>query len=413
MSKKRMDPKQVIWRWIITLVIAAVLSLGSMSWPALAAPVHQALLIGINQYSSPDVPALGGSLNDIAAMRQVLLTRYGFNESEIRTLLDEQATRDGILQALRDLVQQSSPDDIIYIHFSGHGSQVEDADGDESDGLDETIVPYDGRTSNVPDITDDELGEILGELKSNNVLIILDSCHSGSGTRSVAVRTRSIPKDTRNALYAVAKARALVPVSTQNYVLMTGAGADESALDGPLDGAYRGFFSFALGRVLSVAPLGISPNEIHGGIKLIFQSIQEQLAAVQLPEPQVEGSKQVLDQPILEIETEPAADTSSSVGEVEEEPQPDRAYVEVSSVESGVIVLLGGVALGAVPGSRWAIYPQGELAFESDGAVATARVSEGRGGGALALTDPADAVIEDGARAILIFTAPPADGIPV
>ena len=93
-------------------------------------------------------------------MRQVLTTRWGFQPQRIRMLTDQAATRAGILAALEKLAKETGPEDVVYVHYSGHGSQVEDFSGDETDDhLDETLVPHDGRTANVPDITDDELDE--------------------------------------------------------------------------------------------------------------------------------------------------------------------------------------------------------------------------------------------------------------
>ena len=66
----------------------------------------RALLIGINKYQ--ELPWLSGSKNDVAVMRELLIRRYGFSESNIRTLLDEQATRSAILDAMENLVKQLS-----------------------------------------------------------------------------------------------------------------------------------------------------------------------------------------------------------------------------------------------------------------------------------------------------------------
>ena len=85
---------------------------------------------------------------------------------------------------LADIIADSGPGDTVYIHFSGHGSQVEDRNGDESDGLDESILPYDARTGEVPDSTDDELGALLTGLRTDRAWVVLDSCHSGTATRS-------------------------------------------------------------------------------------------------------------------------------------------------------------------------------------------------------------------------------------
>lgn len=134
---------------------------GAGSAQGVVPPTGRALLIGINNYLSPQIRSLQGAVNDVETMAQILSTRFGFSKSQIKILVDKEATRDGILSALQNFVGQAGPGDLLYIHFSGHGSQVKDFEGDEEDGMDETIVPYDGRTGGIRDITDDEIGEIL------------------------------------------------------------------------------------------------------------------------------------------------------------------------------------------------------------------------------------------------------------
>src|SRR6266480_897551 len=188
-------------RWLTLLLGALFWALASL--PAIAQPdgrgVKRALLIGINNYAA--VPRLRGSVNDVETMRQVLVSRWGFAERNITMLTDERATRAGILRALDQLVKESGPSDTVYFHFSGHGSQVKDLNGDEEDGLDETIIPQDGRSGDVRDIIDDELDEIFARMKPRSVMIVLDSCHSGTATRAADIRTRSVPQDTRIGLY--------------------------------------------------------------------------------------------------------------------------------------------------------------------------------------------------------------------
>ena len=133
-------------------------------------PIKRALLIGINRYQA--LPSLNGSLNDIETMRQVLTTRWGFHPNHITMLTDQAATRAGMLAAFEKLAKETGPEDVVYVHYSGHGSQVEDFSGDETDDhLDETLVPHDGRTANVPDITDDELDEIFSRMRARSVLL--------------------------------------------------------------------------------------------------------------------------------------------------------------------------------------------------------------------------------------------------
>ena len=103
-----------------------------------------ALLIGINSYPNfAPRGQLSGCINDIEVMRQVLERSFNFPEDHVVSLKDEQATREGILTAMKELVARIGKDDIVVVHYSGHGSQMTDLEGDEPDGLDETIVPYD------------------------------------------------------------------------------------------------------------------------------------------------------------------------------------------------------------------------------------------------------------------------------
>jgi hypothetical protein len=160
---------------------------------------------------------------------------------------------------------------MFLFHYSGHGSQALDESGLEPDGLDETIVPHDSRADNVFDIKDWELGLLIEELtdpftdQDANVTIILDCCHSGSGTRefksnlALARRCESDlrPQPTYRLANSVAKTRS---VSTSGwmlgtkYVLLAGCHDREVA------------YEYA-------APQGLKGSRNHGA--LTFFTIQE------------------------------------------------------------------------------------------------------------------------------------------
>ena len=117
---------------------------------------------------------------------------------------ERRATREGILAAFDELVEKAGPDDVVFVHYSGHGSQMREAiPGSEPDGLDETIVPGDARGRTTPtrkDITDNELNRLLWSLtaKTPRVTMVFDSCHSASITRDVFVApVRGIDADLR------------------------------------------------------------------------------------------------------------------------------------------------------------------------------------------------------------------------
>lgn len=387
------------------VLAAALLLLAAVTADA-SEPTRRALLIGINKYQSEDFGNLRGAVNDIRLLRQVLTTRFGFPEENVQLLTDEDATRDGILRTLREFVAGCGPRDEVYVHYSGHGSQVEDLDGDEEDGLDETIVPHDGRTEGVPDITDDELGEILAGLRTKDALIALDSCHSGTATRGVGIRTRSIPRDDRIELYRRPDVgrRGVTTLEDAGYVLMTGAAPNQSALDGPIAGTFYGFFSYCLGTSLADAPPGASSRDVFSLVEGVLGGLKEQFGGISMPEPQLEGPEGRLEASLFPEEADSAP---SSPGEAARFP-----WVRVRPDRGGAL-LLDGVAAGAAPGSRWAVFPADETDFLPGDALALALVIGVDGEDAFAEILPDGATVPAGARAIAAAPAPPAERIPV
>ena len=399
----------------VCLIVLFSVLIGSLVWVKPAASqegmsetVRRALLIGIGKYEV--LPRLPGTKNDIELVKQVLLTRYGFTEEHMRIVKDEAATREGVLAALHQLVQEAGPNDIVYIHYSGHGSQVKDLSGDEAgDQLDETIVPQDGRTTGVPDITDDELEEILSNLKTESAVVVLDSCHSGTATRGLEVRVRAVSPDSRVALYKqpAVRSRAIVPLTINRYILMSGAASNEEALDGPVDGRYHGFFTHSLFKSLQSASPDASTQEVFAGAKQELKRIQTQFGRTSMPEPQLEAKKERLRMPLFMVRgvQEKSPEKNAQQGR--------RPWVEVQPEEKGRLILTNGVALGALPGSVWGIYPGGEIVFDPGKALAFAVVAKTQGNHAIASVEPRNVTIQDNARAILIAPAPQSGRISV
>jgi hypothetical protein len=165
-------------------------------------PRKLALLVGINAYpASSLLSPLKGCVTDVELQRHLLLHRFGFNPQDILTLTDQQATRQGILTAFEEhLIKQAKPGDVVVFHFSGHGSQVADPDRDTPDGLNSTFLPVDSvlppgfpsKGGTVKDIMGHTLFLLMYALQTENVTVVLDSCHSGGGTRgNLRIRSRS------------------------------------------------------------------------------------------------------------------------------------------------------------------------------------------------------------------------------
>ncbi|KAF2459280.1 peptidase C14, caspase domain-containing protein [Lineolata rhizophorae] len=145
---------------------------------------RKALLIGINYFGQRG--QLRGCINDVKNMSTYLNGHFGYKREDMVILTDDQQnpmsqpTKANILRAMHWLVKDAQPNDSLFFHYSGHGGQTKDLDGDEEDGYDEVIYPVDFRQAG--HIVDDEMHRIMvGPLKPGvRLTAIFDSCHSGS-----------------------------------------------------------------------------------------------------------------------------------------------------------------------------------------------------------------------------------------
>ncbi len=246
----------------------------------------QALLVGINDYEG--VNDLQGCINDVTNVRSVLKTFFGFGNSEIRVLTDSRATKNNIITRLDRMVKTAVSGDYLIFHFSGHGSQIRDRDGDElADHMDELICPYD---MNWDDgfISDDSLSEILQQLKKGvKMEIILDSCHSGTGTRDIPIFTldSEISADRRKHRYLrppvdiecrfLGDEEILKPAKsfrtdreiTLNHVLWAGCKDNQTSEDAFIDGHFNGAFSYYFCKHIRESEGNISRAELFTRVK--------------------------------------------------------------------------------------------------------------------------------------------------
>jgi hypothetical protein len=223
----------------------------------------RALLIGINNYQA--INGLQGCINDVTNVRDILKTFFDFTNNDIRVLTDERATKANILFRLEKMVSEAKPGDLLIFQFSGHGSQLLDRENDElKDHMDELICPYD---MNWDDgfITDDMLGNILSKLKKGvRMEIILDSCHSGTGTRDInpsMVACTSSPRIIKNRWVSPPvdiesryqgdedKLKPKKAFRTDqriilNHVLWAGCRDSQTSADAEIGGHYNGAFSY-------------------------------------------------------------------------------------------------------------------------------------------------------------------------
>lgn len=152
-----------------------------------------ALVIGINNYKSI-TPDLRYCESDALKMKEFLVQKARFDERNIKILLSEQATKKKIRESVTNwLAKNVKPDDRVVIYFSGHGVQCTDYDGDEKDRLDEMLCAYDSIRLDFTFIKDDELSRWLRTINTNDKIVILDCCHSGTGTKAVNLSGEDVP----------------------------------------------------------------------------------------------------------------------------------------------------------------------------------------------------------------------------
>ncbi|MBK8562630.1 MAG: caspase family protein [Saprospiraceae bacterium] len=182
------------------LIVTAVSALAFVPIPTEGNPTKPgkfALIVAVGKYPASSGWEQLSSENDVRILRDAFL-KQGFNEDHIAVITDRQATRQGILKAIRShLTERAKPGDVAVFHFSGHGQQVQDDNADEVDGFDEALVPFDSPKHYQPGIyegqnliRDEELGSILNELRSKlgpqgHLLTLIDACHSGTATRGL------------------------------------------------------------------------------------------------------------------------------------------------------------------------------------------------------------------------------------
>jgi metacaspase-1 len=146
----------------------------------------RALIIGINYTNSPY--ALPGCHNDCRNVIAFLKQVHSFEDEHITLLLDDpvacdelhQPTKKNLLRTFRNFAMQCQEGDAVFIHYAGHGINVEDQSGDEPDGYDEALMPVDYMSAG--EIIDDEIFRLLLIPMPKNVTVtaLFDCCHSGT-----------------------------------------------------------------------------------------------------------------------------------------------------------------------------------------------------------------------------------------
>ena len=240
-----------------------------------------ALIIAIGQYKTGSGWGDISSVNDVDLIKETL-KKQDFKEKNITTIIDRQATKDGILIALKKIKESLNKGDVLVIHYSGHGQQIFDDNGDEADDKDEALIPYDalssfkGNYKGQNHLRDDELANIIADFRNTlesdgQLLLLLDSCHSGSSSRGGKARgskTVFAPlnwepnkkgKNSGSDMFEKVK----INENAAPYILITGASADELNYEHP-DGF--GALSYAFSEAMNDLGSGFSYRQLHAKI---------------------------------------------------------------------------------------------------------------------------------------------------
>jgi hypothetical protein len=337
-------------------------------------PRKLALLVGISRYERPkegkpsQQPPDWWNLNcqnDLDRLNEILIRRFQFDQADILILANEKATRQGIVNAFeRHLIGRAQPGDLVYFHYSGHGQQIADDNGDEFDGLDESLVTADYKSQSAQDayftnLRDDKIGELLKQLKGRmtdradgqlkgNITLTFDCCFSGTATRGEAPSGRLVhrgrgwnsqfdgPKppppgrgnpDSDSGLLDQGEALAY------GYVLLTATRNDQTAKEKRDEGMNPlGAFTFYLLRALDQA----TPRTTY---RDIYERVNAELTG-DIPE----------QNPTIEGEANSLLFSGTAV--------PPEPYVAVQGFDpsNGTVRLPTGKLQGVTLGSRYAIY---------------------------------------------------------
>jgi hypothetical protein len=275
---------------------------------------RRALLIGINRYRIPGAD-LRGCVNDVKNIKRALVKYCGFRARDIRTLMDFKATKKAMQTGIAALIAKSRKGDVLYVHYSGHGSNVPDRNGDEADRRDEILCPTDLDWKDP--LTDDWLRTTFDKLKAGvRLTVVMDCCHSGTNTRAIASpdepvinrylpspwdimaqesgrRLRGTVRGTLRRSRRAARRRSNVLAANIGEVLITGCRDTQTSADAYIGGSYNGALTYSLVAALREAKGKVTNRQLHANT--VAKLRQQDFDQV----PQLEARKAAFDRPFL------------------------------------------------------------------------------------------------------------------
>jgi hypothetical protein len=256
--------------------------------------MKRALLIGINYIGSSC--ELNGCVNDTINIKNLLINSFHYKPENI-ILLDDagtnplKPTKENILLYLNKVVNATHTGDTLFIHYSGHGAQVDDINGDEihnadAPGMDSVLCPcdYDKYSGVEGFILDDTLKEIINRLpKGSKLRMFSDCCHGAT--------MLDLPYIYKNGGFT--KVEALCD-GTDDIITISGSHDSQTSADAYINGQYSGALTFGLLKTLA------NVNKVPTTWLLLLTVVQHYLASEQYTQIPVlcAGNKGVLKQRI-------------------------------------------------------------------------------------------------------------------
>lgn len=276
----------------------------------------KALLIGINKYQVPGAD-LRGCVNDVKNLGSALIDLYGFKKADIAVLTDAAATKKAMETGIKNLIASGRKGDVLVLHYSGHGSNVPDNDGDEADRRDEILCPTDLDWKDT--LRDDWLRKTLDKTRSGvQLTVIMDCCHSGTNTRAITppdapVKERYLPhpkdllaaesgRELRGKVKGQLRQSRRSKRAVQDIVnadlpelLVTGCRDTQTSADAFINGSFTGALTFALVDAMRQARGRLTYRELHDrALKTLKRAGFDQV-------PQLEGRKSTFDAPLFGV----------------------------------------------------------------------------------------------------------------
>lgn len=353
---------------IIKLLILLLLNINCYA-------TKRALIIAVANYTEESGWMPVSSDRD-AQLISFALQKQGFDLKNINIILDKRATKASIIKAFEELEKSSELNDLIYIHFSGHGQQIYDDTKDELDGYDESLIPFDApkkyseKYKGENHLRDDELSVCLTKLRSKvgsrgEVLFTIDACNSGTAARSGktfrGTKDKFSPSDfgetnqntrIKESFFQEYSQQSEIIESLAPLVVISATAQDQLNYEyTDHKGNTYGSLSFAFAKVIATA-------KINWTYRTFFERIKvEMMKVAPMQSPEIEGS---VDKLIF------------GGSFVKQQP-----YFTVEKViSSNTCVIKGGSVMGLTKGSILNIFPENTKSNKSSNILGSAEIIE-------------------------------------